>query len=133
MANLTITNLDTGSVIAESGNSRDELLTVAAAGTIAAGTILARSTSTDKLVIFVKGGTTAGNGIPKAVLTYDVVAAAAGDETIRALVSGTVRKERLIIAADGDASNVDDVVLDQLRDYNIDAKDVQELNNLDNQ
>ncbi|RLI84238.1 MAG: hypothetical protein DRP01_08290 [Archaeoglobales archaeon] len=132
MANLTNTNNDLGSVILQDAEFRDELLTLAGADTLLEGTILARSTASDKLVIFVKGGSTAGNGVPKAVLTYQVVAAGAGDVSVRAMVGGAVRKERLVIDADGDDSNVDAVVLDQLRDYGITSTDVQELNILDN-
>lgn len=74
-----------------------------------------------------------GAQIPKAVLTYDVTAAGAGDEQIRAMVAGSVRKERLIISADGDGSNITDAILDQLRDFTIVSTDVQELNINDNQ
>ena len=133
MANLTITNVDLGSVILKDGEFRDDLLTFAGAATVLEGTILARDSGTLKLVPFVKGGVTNENGIPKAVVTYDVVAAGAGDESIRDMVSGSVRAERLIIDADGDGSNVDAAVLDQLRDYSLISIDVQELNILDNQ
>lgn len=133
MANLTITNNDLGSVILQEVDARDELLTFTGAGTILEGTILARDSVSDKLVPFVKGGVSNENGIPKAVISYEVEALGAGDEAIRALVAGKVRKERLVIEADGDATNVDDVVIDQLRDFSIIALDVQELNILDNQ
>lgn len=133
MTNLTITNVDLGNVILKDGEFRDDLLTFAGAGTVVEGTILARDSVSLKLVPFVKGGITNENGIPKAVLTYDVTAAGAGDESIRDMVSGSVRAERLIIDADGDGSNVDAAVLDQLRDYSLVSIDVQELNILDNQ
>tara|TARA_R110000764_G_scaffold92882_1_gene176393 strand:+ start:1331 stop:1732 length:402 start_codon:yes stop_codon:yes gene_type:complete len=133
MANLTITNVDLGSVILKDGEFRDDLLTFAGAATVLEGTILARDSGTLKLVPFVKGGVTNENGVPKAVVTYDVVAAGAGDESIRDMVSGSVRAERLIIDADGDGSHVDAAVLDQLRDYSLISIDVQELNILDNQ
>lgn len=133
MANLTITNVDLGNVILKDGEFRDDLLTFAGAGTVVEGTILARDSVSLKLVPFVKGGVTNENGVPKAVLTYDVTAAGAGDESIRDMVSGSVRAERLIIDADGDGSNVDAAVLDQLRDYSLVSIDVQELNILDNQ
>lgn len=133
MVNLTITNVDLGSVILKDGEFRDDLLTFAGAVTVLEGTILARDSVSLKLVPFVKGGSTNENGIPKAVLTYDVTAAGAGDESIRDMVSGSVRAERLIIDADGDASNVDNKVLDQLRDFSLVSIDVQELNILDNQ
>ena len=133
MANLEITNVDQGNVVLADGRFRDELLTFGAGGTVVAGTILARDSSSLKLVPYVKGGSTNENGIPKAVVTYDVTATAAGDVPIRALESGEVRAERLVIDADGDNSNVDAAVLDQLRDYKIVAQDVQQLSVLDNQ
>jgi hypothetical protein len=94
---------------------------------------LARDSSTLKLVPFVKGGSTNGNGVPKAILTYPVTSTGAGDVPIRDMVSGSVRAGLLVIIADGDASNVDNAVLDQLRAYSLVSIDVQELNILDNQ
>lgn len=133
MANSTITNVDIGSVILEEGKFRDDLLTFAGVATILEGTILARDSVSLKLVPFVKGGITNENGIPKAVLTYEVTSTGAGDVPVRDMVSGSVRAGRLVIDADGDATNVDNAVLDQLRDYSLVAIDVQELNILDNQ
>ena len=133
MSNIKIENIDLGSVVYKDPEFRDDLLTFAGADTFVEGTILARDSVSGNLVPFVKGGVTNENGIPKAILTYDVTATGAGDISVRAMVSGTVRKERLVIDADGDASNVDNVVIDQLRDYSIVTADVQELNILDNQ
>jgi hypothetical protein len=133
MANITITNVDIGSVILQNGEFRDDLLTFAGAATVLEGTILARDSVSLKLVPYVKGGVTNENGIPKAILTYDVTAAGAGDVAIRDMVSGSVRKGRLIIDADGDGSNIDNAVLDELRNYSLVSIDVQELNILDNQ
>ena len=73
-----------------------------------------------------------GAQIPTAVLTYDVTAAGAGDVAIRAMISGGVVKERLIISADGDGSNITDAILDQLRDFTIVSEDVEELSQFDN-
>lgn len=131
--NMTATNVDLGSVVLEDGPYRDDTLTFTGADTYEAGTILARDSSTGKLIAFVKGGTTNENGIPKTVLTYDVTADGAGDKPVRVPQSGVMRKNRLIIDADGDDTNVDDVVLDQLRDYGITAKNVPETNIQDNQ
>ena len=83
-------------------------------------------------MIYVKGGVTAENGIPKAILTYEVVAAGAGDESVRAAVAGKYRKEKLVIDADGDDSNIDAAVIDELRDYGLTPIDVDELNIADN-
>lgn len=129
----TVTNVDLGSVVLGYDEYSDELLTFAGAGTVVEGTILARDSVSLKLVPYVKGGSTNENGIPKAIVTYDVEAAGAGDEPIRALIAGNVRAEKLVIDADGDASNIDAAVLDQLRDYKITAISVEELNILDNQ
>lgn len=133
MANITIENVDLGGPILKDAEFRDDLLTFGGAGTILAGTILARDSVSLKLVPFVKGGVTNENGIPKAIVTYDVVAAGAGDEAIRAGVAGSYRKPKLIIDADGDDSNIDAAVMDQLRDYGLVPIDVTELNIQDNQ
>lgn len=133
MSNIQITNNDLGSIILMDGQFRDDLLTFGSAGTVLSGTILARDSSTLKLVPYVKGGTTNGNGIPKAVITYDIVAAEAGDISVRDMISGTIRAGKIIIDADGDASNVDAAVIDELRSYCLVSIDVKELNILDNQ
>lgn len=133
MSNIAIQNNDLGNVILEDVRFEDGLLTFGGAGTVVAGTILARDSVSLLYVPFVKGGVVNENGIPKAVLTYDVTATGAGDVPMRALVNGRVRKERLIIDADGDGSNVDAAVLDQLRDYSITALSVKDLSVLDNQ
>jgi hypothetical protein len=133
MANLTIENISNSSVFFDGEEFEDGLLTFAGAATVVEGTILARDSVSLKFVPFVKGGVTTGNGIPKAVLTYDVTATGAGDIAIRAGIEGYVRIDKLIINADGDGSNVDAAVLDQLRDYGITAQTVTELNDFDNQ
>lgn len=133
MPNIRVENVDIGSVVLEGAVFRDEALTFAGIDTLVDGTILARDSVSLKLVPFVKGGVTNGNGIPKAILTYDVTSTGAGDVRIRAAVEGRFRKERLIIDADGTGANVDNAVLDGLRDYGLTAVDVDELNILDNQ
>lgn len=74
-----------------------------------------------------------GAQVPLAVLTYDVTGEEDDVVPIRQMVSGQVRKNRLIIAADGDGDNITEAMLDQLRDYGLVAIDVDELNILDNQ
>lgn len=133
MPNLTVENNDLGSVLIHGESWRENLLTFVGVATVLAGTILARDSVSGKLIPFVKGGVTNENGIPKTVVTYDVGATGAGDISIRALVGGRVRANKLIIDADGDGSNIDEVVLDQLQNYNIAAEDVNELNIPDNQ
>lgn len=79
-----------------------------------------------KLVPFDPAGD-GGEQLPIAVLTYEVIRTAAGDEPIRALVSGTVNKTRLVIDVDGDGSNITSAILDQLRAAGIVAVDVAQL------
>ena len=85
-----------------------------------------------KIVVFATDGV-GGAQNPKGVLSYDVTATEAGNEAIRMLVTGKVRKERLVI--DGSAANVGltAAILDALRDMSIVPIDVNELNILDNQ
>lgn len=85
-----------------------------------------------KIVPFLIAGA-GGAQLPLEILTYDVTATGAGNEAIRAGISGQYRKELLIIDADGDGSNITDAILDQLRDHSLIPIDVQELNILDNQ
>lgn len=137
MANITITNVDLGNVLLKSSSIgfNSDTLTVPANTTYAEGTILARDSSTQNLVVFVKGGTSNQNGIPKTILSYEVANTTAGsvNTPVRVPVTSKVRKQRLIIHADGDDSNIDKTVEDQLRDYGIDPVDVQDLATLDNQ
>lgn len=133
MGNMTVTNVDTGSPVLQAGEFRDELLTLAGAGTIKAGTILARDSVSLKLVKFVVGGATNENGIPKVILPYEVVATGAGDVAVRVAISGSYRKEKLVIDADGDDSNITAAVIDKLRDYSLIPVNVTELNIPDNQ
>jgi hypothetical protein len=110
---------------------KDDLITFGGAATFAAGTLLAIDTSTQKWVKYVKGGVTNGNGIASGVLTYPVTATGAGDVKGRVLVAGKVKKEHLIIDADGNDSNIDNLVILQLRDYNILAVATTQLSVLD--
>lgn len=130
---MAIENVNIGSVILKDAQHRDDTVTFAGADTFASGTIMARDSVSGKLVLFVKGGVANENGIPKAVLTYELIATGAGDLPVRAMMSGQVRKELLIIDADGDDSNIDAAVIDQLRSYGILALNVSELNIADNQ
>lgn len=235
MSNITITNVDVGSVILQNGQFRDDLLKFTGAGTVLEGTILARKEVADAVVAAADGGNTgdgtvtlatvaagqvvpivgaynfecieaitnggvfklvdpngavvdgyvlltAGAGattvvesagltftvtdgatdfivgdkfsltvaadgdlvpfatdgaggaqIPKAILTYEVTAAGAADVPIQAGVAGSYKKERLVIDADGDASNVTNAVIEQLRNYGLVPINVSELNIQDNQ
>lgn len=127
-----ITNIDLGAVFTRQGPAKDELLTFGAAGTVKAGTILAREENTGKLEPFDPGGSD-GLDAPKYILPYDVTATAAGDVLIRVPQSGEVIFERLVIHTDGDNSNVDDAIRDQLRAIGFIPSDTAQLSRLDNQ
>lgn len=81
------------------------------------------------VVIFAEDGI-GGAQIPSMVLTYEVSATGAEDQAQRAMVSGRVRREKLVIDAGG---TVTDRIVDALRDFGIVAESVNELNILDNQ
>lgn len=71
-----------------------------------------------------------GAQLPSAVLTYDVSNTGAGNVSIRAMVGGEVRREKLIIDGGG---SITDALVDQLRDMGIVSLSITELNFLDNQ
>lgn len=128
MSNKTVTNVNKNrSVGYDDAIYEDDTFTAAGAATFLKGTLLARSVASGNLILFVKGGSTDGNGIPKAVLPQELVATGAGDIAVRPLVRGTAILERLVIDADGDASNIDAAVQDQLRDYGITARNSREI------
>lgn len=134
MSNIVIQNNSTAGVVLFSPTySPGELIVFAGADTYVEGTILARDSVSLKLVLFVKGGSTNENGIPKAVLTQELVATGAGDLKSNVLIGGQVRLSKLIIDSDGDGSNIDKAVTDQLRDYGIESFDSVQLAEFDNQ
>jgi hypothetical protein len=108
-------------VILSNLEPRDETLT-ATIKTYPVGTLLARDTSTLKLVPFEKGGTTNGNGIINSVLSAELVATAAQDYGVSVMIAGQVDKDLLIIDADGNASNVDAAIVDELAKMGIYAQ-----------
>jgi len=71
-----------------------------------------------------------GAQVASLVLTYDITTTGVADVSARVMVSGRVRRERLVIDAGG---TVTDDIVDSLRDYSIVAEKVNELNILDNQ
>lgn len=109
----------------------DALLTFGGAGTVLKGTILARSSETGNLVPYAVGGSN-GSGTPLAVTTYEITATGAGNVAMRALMKGSVNLSRLVIHADGDASNITHAIRDALRSYGIHAVEVSQLGKYDN-
>lgn len=124
MPTMTTTTLEPyGNIELHGGEFRDELLVFAGAGTVAKGTILGRVTANGRLAPFATGASD-GTEVPVAVLTYPVTATGAGNIAVRALVAGTVNKNRLIIHADGNGTNITNAILDKLRDMGIVPVDV---------
>ena len=122
---VTVIGASLACVVLEDAMFRDEMLKFSGFGGLKGGTILARETASGKLIPFLKGGT-GGAEEPKAVLTYDVKVDAPGDVAIRAAIAGKFRKQRLIILADGDDTNVDAGVIDALLQAGIIPIDVHE-------
>jgi hypothetical protein len=133
MANIVVTNVVTGEVVLRNGEWSDNVVTLGAGITLLKGTLLARETATQKLLPYVKGGDPTVDGTPTAVITYEFTSVAAGDYTIRPAIKGTLSFEKLVIAVDGDNSNIDQVVRDELRTYALPVVDVRDLTELDNQ
>ena len=128
MATKTVTDVSLNKAVGfDDPIYEDDTFTAAGAATFLKGTILARDSVSLKLVLFVKGGATNENGIPKAVLPEELVATGAGDLPIRALVRAVTAKQRLVIDADGDASNIDSAVEDQLRSLGIVVRENRDL------
>jgi hypothetical protein len=84
------------------------------------------------LVPFARDGV-GGACIPCAVLTNPLSAGSGADYPIRALVGGQVRREKLIIDADGDGDDITKSQLDTLRSFGIVAVSVSELGDYDTQ
>lgn len=108
------------------------ILTDGSANFAAGDTFTLTVAADGKLVPFASDGV-GGAQIPCAVLTYDAEKASSGNLPVRVLVGGQVKKERLVIDADGDDSNVNTTVIEQLREVGIVAISVTELAGLDNQ
>lgn len=132
MANITIENVDLGSVVLEQGACEDGALhniDETDPLTVAAGTILARRTSTLKFEPYAPGGTD-GLAVPVAVLTHEVgPIAAETDAAVRVLTAGKVSRRRLVIHG---GTTITAAHLDLLRSFSIIPVDVEQLGSYDN-
>lgn len=131
MSNIAINNGGVGSVVHSEGEFRDDTFDATTTDPVPEGTILARTTTSGKLGIFDPDGA-GGLEVPKAVLTFTQTVPATGDNAMRPLVKGNVRKERLVVKGGTPGAGLTPAILDQLRDVAIIPLDVQELNRLDN-
>lgn len=123
MPNVITTNIDLGSV--EYSNMEFEDGVLAATGTVLAGTILARDGAN-----FVPYAPGEDAPVPSAVLTYDITVT--GTAAGRFGIAGNVRAQRLVLAADGDGSNITPEILDALRQTSIIPISVEQLGQYDN-
>lgn len=119
MTEPTVTNYDPNDGIMKRGKYVDILLTAAGAHTFLKNTLLALDSSTLKAVPYVKGGVTDDNGTPRFLLTNEEVAAGAGDIPVRAMLTGEIATSRVVIDADGDASNIDNAVKALCKDHGL--------------
>ena len=129
MANPVITNYDTAELVIKDAVHADDTVSAAAALTYAKGTILGRITSSGKLTHWAPGASD-GSEVPVAVLDEEKVFAAASDAHARPLISGHVRKDKLV-AHEGDT--IDAGVLDALRSHTILAIATRQHSGYDNQ
>lgn len=108
-----------------------ETFAAGAANTYPAGLILARNTTNDKLEVYVSGGPN-GTGTPAFVLTNELVTTGAGDTVLRALVSGIIREDKLLVWNAGTPAAPSKAEGDQLRDFTIVSQPDTELLKFDN-
>lgn len=85
-----------------------------------------------KMLPYVSTGA-GGVQFPLAVLPDPATREDAGNKAVRVVRKGRVNKNRLVIDADGDATNVNTAVVDALRAAGIIVENVKQLSVLDNQ
>jgi hypothetical protein len=130
VANITITNIDTGSVVLEKVGEAEGLLknAVASEVTFLAGTILARDISDGMFYPYADAGLD-GLDAAKFVLPYEVTLAASATGTVTVLTAGKVNQSRLVIH---DETPITAAHLDMLRDFGITPVVVEQLSQYDN-
>lgn len=95
-------------------------------------TLLALDTSTLKLVPYVKGGSTNGNGVVYGVLTNGFTAESSGDTPVRVMLGGSLLRIKTVIDADADASNIDATVKALCLDKGLFLAESKNLHTADN-
>lgn len=126
--NMTVNNVDYGSVGIGGNEFADETLNLSADDELAEGTILGRITASGKLGLYASDNTD-GTEVPVAVMPHPL-SGTSGDNYIRPIISGRVNSDRLVI---DDGSSVDSAVRDELRNVSIVPVAVSQLADLDNQ
>jgi hypothetical protein len=128
---MTTTFYDQGGIVIGNPVYEDGLLSFAGADTFAAGTILSTVGVDANTRYWIPADPTASDGseILKGILTIASTRTGAGQNSVRVLVGGKVRRDKLLFD-NGEA--VTDFVADDLRDFGILALEVGETNILDN-
>ena len=132
MAAPTTTAMDLNDGIIEAGVFESRLMTAAGADTFLDNTLVAHDTSTLKIVPYVKGGSTNGNGVVYGLLTKGFVAAGAGDTPVRIMKGGKVLTDKTVIDADGTSTNIDNAVKFLCADKGLHLVDSTSLHVADN-
>lgn len=103
-------------------------------GVVLDNTLLALDTSTLKLVPYVKGGSTNGNGVVYGVLTQGITATASGDTAVRVALGPGLKllKAKTIIQADAASTNIDATVKALCLDKGINLIESTNLHTADN-
>ena len=89
MQNLTITNVDVGTVLLLNAQFRDDLLTFAEAGTVLEGTILARKTVADAVTVTADGGNTGNGTVTLATVAAGLIVPIVGAHNLEMTELGT--------------------------------------------
>ena len=110
----------------DDGLFKTEVFTAPGADTFPQGLILARLTSSSKLVPY-ETAQSDGSEIPLAILTVELITTGSGDTTIRALVRGTVREDQLLVYTGGSPVAPTTLELDLLQDFGLLGQPDREL------
>ena len=94
---------------------RTATFTAAAAKTYPVGLVIALNSVTEKWVPYVAAGAD-GTGIPKSILTSEIVSAAPGDFPFRVMIKGGFAIDKMSIDAGG---SITSAIIDSLQDYGI--------------
>jgi hypothetical protein len=130
MATLEITNNAVAGVSMWDTVFDDATLIDTGGETYPAGTLLGRITASSKLTKY-ESGNADGSEVAVAVLSDELVLAAATDTPCRVIVGGRVRRGKLL--ANDPAVVITDAESDALRDYGITPLSTTQLADLDNQ
>lgn len=129
MATLNITNRTISGLVIREDVYEDGTALFTGAATWPVGAVLGKITASGKYARY-SAGASDGSQVPVAILAASTTAAGAGDVLIRPLISGFVRRGKLVDAA---GAALTQAAVDQLRDFTIIAQPTTQLSIQDNQ